>query len=329
MHSIFKIFQELKEQSKDIGESYRVISLPLIFNHKIGVSKSQQPIFFIKCSNSEDIKYLDINLEFISIQYSRKCQLKTDNNKIEEDVYTIISLKTDSIELQEYFLEVVFLLVKKIPENPVLKSLKVEIDALINLFNKFSAPPVKTIQGLWAELLIIEQSSNPDYLIKSWHNSKSDKFDFNDGLDKLEIKSTSKNRRIHSFSIEQLNPNQSSYLIIASVMIIETGNGENIFGLVELIEKKIMNKELSFRLHEIIAQTLGKDFEKSFEIFYDYQFAKDSIKYFDSEFIPTIKLSDIPTKLTNIRFDCDLTDIVNIKSCNNKSLLHNSLFNSN
>ncbi|MDU0808967.1 PD-(D/E)XK motif protein [Aquirufa regiilacus] len=329
MNSIFNVFQDLKKQSIDLDESFRVISVPFIKNHKIGISKTQQPIFFIKCCDTEDVKYIDINLEYISIQYGRMCQLKIDNNKIEEDVYTIISLKTDSIELQEYFLEVVFLLVKKISENPVLKGLKVEIDALINLFNKFSAPPVKTIQGLWAELLIIEQSSDPDYLIGSWHNSKSDKFDFNDGLDKLEIKSTSKNRRIHSFSIEQLNPNKSSCLIIASIFVIETGIGKNIFDLVDLIEKKIINKELSFRLHEIIAQTLGKDFEKSFEIFYDYKFATDSIKYYYSEFIPSIKLSDIPTKLTNVRFDCDLTDIVYLKCCKNKSLLHNSLFNSN
>ena len=75
-----------------------------------------------------------------------------------------------------------------------MKDLKIEIEKLINLFTKFSKPALKTIQGLWAELLIIEQSKNPDYLIQSWHSSTTDKYDFNDGIDKIEVKSTFKSR---------------------------------------------------------------------------------------------------------------------------------------
>ena len=326
MDSIFKIFLELKKQSSDNGDSFKVGSLPLIKNHKIGISQNEQPMFFIKCADSVNVKSIDSNLEFISVQFNRKCLLKTTKNKIEEDVYSIISLKTDSIELQEYFLEIVYLIIKKLSDKPLLKDLKIEVDTLINLFSKFSNPPVKTIQGLWAELLVIEQSRNPDYLIQAWHSSKSDKFDFNDGSDKLEIKSTSKSRRIHNFSIEQLNPNENSNLIIASIFAIETGVGKNIFGLIELIETRIKDKELCFRINEIIAQTLGKDFEKSFDVFYDYQLAVDSIKYYYSEIVPTINSVSIPTQITNVRFDCDLTDIIDVKSCKNKSLLHSSLF---
>jgi UDP-3-O-[3-hydroxymyristoyl] N-acetylglucosamine deacetylase/3-hydroxyacyl-[acyl-carrier-protein] dehydratase len=98
-------------------------------------------------------------------------------------------LKTDIEYLQEYFLKIVFVLLRNLSDKPLLKDLKIEIDKLINLFSKFTKPPLKTIQGLWAELLIIEQSKNPDYLIQSWHNSSSDKYDFNDGIDKIEVKS--------------------------------------------------------------------------------------------------------------------------------------------
>lgn len=326
MSSIFKIFHELKKQTSDNDDSFKVVSLPFIKNHKIGISQIEQPMFFIKCEDSLNVKSIDSNLEFISVQFNRKCQLKANKNKIEEDLYCIISLKTDSIELQEYFLEIVYLIIKNLTDKPLIKDLKIEVDKLINLFAKFSNPPVKTIQGLWAELLVIEQSSDPDYLIRGWHSSKNDKFDFNDGLDKLEVKSTSKSRRIHNFSIEQLNPNKNSSLIIASIFTVETGLGKNIFGLIELIEKRIKDKELYFRLNEIIAQTLGKDFEKSFDVFYDYQLAVDSIKYYYGEIVPTINSKCIPIQLTNVRFDCDLTDIPHLKSCKNNSLLHSSLF---
>ena len=50
MNSIFKIFQELKKHSTDNVDSFNVGSLPLIKNHKIGISQNEHPMFFIKCS---------------------------------------------------------------------------------------------------------------------------------------------------------------------------------------------------------------------------------------------------------------------------------------
>ena len=327
MQTVFEIFHELNNESPKNGDSFAIASLPSIKNHKIGISQSGQSVFFIKCDNSAKAKPLDTNLEFISIQFNRKCQLIASDGKKEEDIYTIISLKSDSGYLRDYFLKIVFVLIKNISEKPLLKDLKVEIEKLINLFTKFSKPALKTIQGLWAELLIIERSKNSDYLIESWHNSTSDKYDFNDGIDKIEVKSTVKTRRIHSFSLEQLTPNSNSKLVIASVFTIETGTGINIFGLVEKIEAKVKNKNLSFRINEMVAVTLGKDFEKSLDVFFDYQFSVDSIKYYNSGDIPTISNGQIPTNIMNVRFDCDLTDVKAIsKKTETKSKLHNCCF---
>ena len=326
MQNVFKIFQELKNESPKNGDSFAIASLPTIKNHKIGISQNGQPMFFIKCDDNKKAKSLDTNLEFISVLYNRQCQLINKKGKIEEDIYTIISFKSDSDYLQEYFLKIVFVLIKNISEKPLLKDLKIEIEKLINLFTKFSKPALKTIQGLWAELLIIEQSKNPDYLIQSWHSSTTDKYDFNDGIDKIEVKSTVKSRRIHNFSLEQLTPNLSSKLIVASIFTIETGTGTTIFDLVESIENKIKDKNLAFRVNEMVAVTLGNDFEKSFDIFFDYQFAVDAIQYYNSLDVPTINKSDIPSNITNIRFDCDLTNVKTATKTRTKSKLHNSLF---
>lgn len=326
MLNVFTIFQELKKELPKIGDSFSIASLPTIKNHKLGISQNSQPMFFIRCNDNTKAKYLDTNLEFISILYNRQCQLINKNGKIQEDVYTIISLKSDSDYLQEYFLKIVFVLLKNISEKPLLKDLKIEIEKLINLFTKFSKPALKTIQGLWAELLIIEQSKDPDYLILSWHNSTSDKYDFNDGTDKVEVKSTVKNRRVHNFSLEQLTPNSSSKLMVASVFTIETGTGTNIFDLVSKIETKIKNEDLIFRLNEIVVLTLGKDFEKSVDVFFDYQFAVDSIQYYNSVDVPSICKNQIPLNIMNVRFDCDLTNVKTVSRINIKSKLHNSFF---
>lgn len=326
MKTVFKIFQELKYESPTNGDSFVIASLPSMKNHKIGITQNSQPIFFIKCDNTTKSKTLDTNLEFISVQFNRQCQLINRNKKTEEGIYTIILLKTEIEYLQEYFLKIVFVLIRNLADKPLLKDLKIEIDKLINLFSKFTKPPLKTIQGLWAELLIIEQSKNPDYLIQSWHSSSSDKYDFNDGIDKIEVKSTLKSRRIHNFSIEQLTPNKNSQLLIASIFTIETGTGTNVSDLIEKIVNRIKDKNLSFRLNELAALTLGKDFEKSFEVYFDYQLALDSIQFYQSSDIPTIQQNNIPSNIMNVRFDCDLSNLKNWDKKGIKSKLHNSLF---
>lgn len=326
MQTIFNIFQALKKESLGKTEGFNIASLPSIKHHKIGVSSNGQPMFFIKCDDSERVSFLDSNLELIAVQFNRSCQLLTNKQKIEEGIYTIIYLKTDSIDLQEYFLEIVFLIIKKLNPTPTLQELKIEVEKLIELFSKFSKPPTKAIQGLWAELFVIEQARNPAYLIQAWHNSATDKFDFNDGIDKIEVKSTSKSRRVHSFSIEQLHPNQNSNLIIASVVVVETGIGKNIFDLVNLIESKVKDREIQFRINEIVAQTLGNSLSKSFEMYFDYQLAMDSLQFYESENVAKIDSQSIPIAVTNVRFDSDLTDIQPIKKVKTKSILHNSLF---
>lgn len=325
MVSIFKIFQDLTKEIPSKIDGFTIASLPKIKNHKIGLSKDNLPLFFIKCEDVSTIKSLDYNLESISIHFNQKCQLFSNGKKIAEGNYALIALKTDSVDLQEYFLNILYFVVSKLPASANLKELKIEVEKLINLFNKFTKLPTKTIQGLWAELLVIEQSNNPEYLIKAWHYSPSDKFDFNDGIDKIEVKSTAKSRRVHNFSFEQLNPNKNSKLIISSVFAVETGKGKTIFDLVKLIQVKVKNDELLYKINEIILDTLGKDFEKTFEHYFDYQLAVDSLAFFDSELVPKIEASLISQEISNIHFDSDLSNIEQLKKIKSNSLLHKSL----
>ena len=281
--------------------------------------------FFIRCQGTSKEHLLDCTLESFSVQYNRECQLIGYNNR-EVGTYSIISLKSESINLQEYFLEIVYIVVQKLNDLPKLLDVKVEVDKLIDLFSKFSKPPVKTIQGIWTELFVIERSDSPDYLLESWHTSILDKYDFNDGKDKIEVKSTSRNRRIHNFSLEQLSSNENSNLVIVSVIVVQTGLGKSILDLIKSIEKKLQNKKLSFRLREVVGQTLGENFQKSFDIFYDYHLAVDTIECYHKEDIPTIKSEVIPTSISHVKFECDLTNVLPITENSFHSTLHHSLF---
>ena len=310
MNEVYTLFKRLL--NTQVGEgSYAAESIPFARQHKIGVSSEGYPMFFIQTSNKD--KALDITLEFIKVLFNRTCRLIENNEVQEMEGYTIVSMSDDNVDYQKYFIDVVCILLQELPEDVTVKTLKTELMKIASLFSSLTKPAKRTLQGLWAELFIIEQSKYPDYLIQAWHASPNDKFDFNDGRDKIEVKSTSKVRRVHEFAFEQLNPNINSNLLVASVFVIESGHGKTIFDLKDSIYKKVTSLPLQYRLNEVLAQTLGNDFDKVGDMSFDYQQALDTLQFYDFTDIPCIDVKNIPHELTNIHFDCDLTSVQSIK----------------
>ena len=324
-NSGYNVFLKLQYRDNPSKDYVSVESVPFSEYHKIGISSEGYPLFFVKCDNQT--KSIDINLELISVIFSQECSIR-ENEKNSNEIYTIVILKTINTDLQQYFTDVFSIILQQTEPIPSENNLYREIRKVIDLFSSISKTPVKSIQGLWAELLVIEKSSNPEYLISAWHNSPSDKYDFNDSIDKLEVKSTMKSKRTHKFSIEQLNNNRGSSLLIASTFVVETGTGKSILNLRESIVSRFNNINIQLRLNEIIYKTIGSEYEKLGEVYFDYQLASDSLAFYNVDDIPRINIDAIPLQVSNVTFDSDLTNIPNIleKEFNTEvSLLFKSL----
>ena len=304
---IYNIFLDLKHSPSK--EYISVDSLPFSNHHKIGISADGYPLFFIKCD--DNTKSIDINLEFISVQFNQVCTIR-DKENITNSIYSIVKLKTINGDLQQYFINVFSIILQQLDKIPSESELYREVRKVIDLFSSINKVPIKSIQGLWAELLVIEKALNPEYLINSWHVSPLDKYDFNDGQDKLEVKSTSKSKRIHRFSIEQLNVNSGSNLLIASVFVIETGIGYSILNLRDAIISKVSDLNSQLRLNEIIYKTMGNEYEKIGTIYFDYQIASDSLSFYEVSDIPRIDVKIVPFQISNVTFDCDISSIPNV-----------------
>lgn len=313
MNQICELFRGLKDNFSELTDSTHVVSLPLSSRFLLGITKIQTPVFFIECELKN--YSADLNLEYISVMFNKKCSLIDDSNRKFSKVYTVITLNQSDCDFQNYFLEVVYLILQKIPKKADGVLIKKEIDKILQLFSYTSLPAAKSVQGLWAELLVIEQSESPEYLIKSWHSHVNSRFDFNDGKDKLEVKSTSLAKRVHDFSLDQLKPNENSKLIIASVFALETTSGKNINDLRKMIFEKVSNIETQSLMDSIVFKVLGNEISKSLDFYFDYQLAVDELKFFDSGSIP--KIENIPAEISNVKFSCDLS---NIKSLSKNEL---------
>ena len=167
MSLIYTLFHNLDSSRPTDPDSYFFVDIPYVKGHKLGVSENGSPIFFIKCDNNDTTKYPPYNLG-IAVDFGEDCNI-TDGKKKISGKYTLITLKENSDNLLPYFLDIVLIVVKSIPPNSSLQLVKSEIDKLVEMFSNILNKGTGDIQGLWAELLIIEQSKNPDYLISSWH----------------------------------------------------------------------------------------------------------------------------------------------------------------
>ena len=195
-----------------------------------------------------------------------------------------------------------------------------------------SCPPRKQIQGLWAELLVIERSLVPETVINAWHESPTSKYDFTLGRDKVEVKSTSSEERKHHFSLDQLNPSRNSRLLIASIIVRESGHGNGGISVRELLDKicmRVSSIDARMRLYKVIAETVGSDIHEMEDVFFDYVEASDTLRFFDANEVPGINKDNVMQGVSSVGFNSDLTGIIDVQSPESSFAVTDSpLFNS-
>lgn len=312
MNDIYQLYKELSLKEKLNLDTYLVEKIPNHNRHRLGVSETGLPLFFIQTELTNELT-IDINLKLIQVSYVKNCQLISTSGEKINGVYTIVSLKSDSEDIIRYFITTMHYLIMQLGDKTSFSTIKSELANLINLFKSLSNPSKNTIQGLWTELLFISQSNNPEYLIQAWHLNKKDRFDFNDGQSKVEIKSTSRTERIHTFSLSQLTEIEQNDIYIGSTFTIETGSGKCANDLIELIKGRVANPESLLKVHNIVGETMGDKIERIYDVFFDYNLALNSILYFNTSDIPTIQSDQIPPEVSNVKFDCNLSNIRSVE----------------
>lgn len=327
--SIYQQFKNLKK-GDETRNAFDVLSLPNS-KHKLGMSLEGYPKFFICVKNSLE-KYHNIILELLSVEYNQPCTIIETNQDPKSDTFSIVTLRTTEESLQAQFIDIFSLVLSKLPEEPSNKNLSVEIENVITIFSTLKRKPVKEIQGVWAELLVIERSKNPEILISAWHNQSNAKFDFTMGQDKIEVKSTSGEERKHYFALDQLNPSINSRLLIASVIVRESAectSGLSVKALYEKICNRISSVDSQLNLYATLATVIGDNYEKWDKVTFDYVEAADTLAFYNAKDVPHINKNDVPEFVSEVKFCSNLTHLVDIREphsgfdCSDSNLFRN------
>ena len=237
---------------------------------RIGKNFEERPVLLINPGGK--VSMVNYPLKYINIENNVTCKISENNKKLELDL-TIIELKLGDESLVEYFLEISQTIFSKLSIDDSVEDFENVFKDFIRIFQKLNNPPIKTIQGLWSEMLFVLNSKDSDFFIEKWHSDINQVFDFVYKNDGVEVKSTRSDNRIHSFSLKQLNPTDNLNLIIVSIIVSKSINyGKSIMDLFKEISK-VINSENKFKLMEIISETLGENFTEGVKIKFDYESA--------------------------------------------------------
>lgn len=156
------------------------------------------------------------------------------------------------------------------------------------------------VQGLWAELLVIEVSQDTERLIEAWHRDPEDRYDFAFANERLEIKSTSGVGRLHHFSSSQLPPDPGILLTVISIRAERVAGGESISRLLRRIEPRVSTTAFA-RLVQGVLSTVSIDSLASHQ--YDRSLAISSELHLDGRNVPTLHL---PSRVNFANWTADL-----------------------
>lgn len=306
---LIEIFNTIMQPKENDNFQFSAVPIPEFSNHRIAKDKNDNPTLLLSISNEETRTLIaNLKLQNASVLFDIKCKIQQNGNLIEK-IFTAICFIGNDISLKKYFLKLCSTLVEDLGNTPTHDEVRREITRFIELFRLATEPQIKTIQGLWAELLLIAQSKVPANLVRCWHRIPEEKFDFNNGEERIEVKSSATALRIHNFSLDQIHSPTDTRTVIASVFVRQASTGKSIVTLSNEISERLADIELTEKLQLQIALTLGKTITDSMKLKFDFEFAKDSLRFYRAEDIPKIAIANIPNFVSDVRFKSDLTNI--------------------
>ncbi|PKL85434.1 MAG: hypothetical protein CVV22_07695 [Ignavibacteriae bacterium HGW-Ignavibacteriae-1] len=325
--SLLQKFRELNIPTTKNSKLLNALTLDKFPFAKIGVNFEGLPVILIaSIADRSHLSQKNVRLKYLELTHNLECKV-SENNKYEIAFFSVIIFKSLQSNLQSYFLGIAESLLQSLSLSPTQNEVFETFKNFIEIFRALSDNPSKTLQGLWAEIFLIEKSKNPDVLLNYWHNIPEERFDFNADIEKLEVKSSSKLERVHIFTSEQLNPPNDKQVMIASIFTKQTSNGRSITDLMESIQMKLLDKTLMDKLYSVVAKTLGNTVEQSIRIKYDYGLANSSLRFYRHQDISKIEKLYIPDRVSEVKYKSDLTSTnsVNLETLNDKQKLFKAL----
>lgn len=197
-------------------------------------------------------------------------------------------------------------LIHVLPPNPTDEDVATEISRWSRLFWRLAQPATPELLGLAGELVVIAESNDIERWVSAWHRSPNDRFDFffHRRDIAVEVKATSRDRRLHEISLSQIATVGEDGRFFVSLRIVQgaTPLGE----LVRTISERLSDSAV-IAFWDVLTQTCGAGLDEALKFSVDHSIARSTLRYYYASTVPRPEVSmPLPVGVTNVRFTSDL-----------------------
>lgn len=248
----------------------------------------------------------------------------TDNLKVQIDTllqfkeesyycHIISSTKNDAYSIEQF--RIIYEYIFKKIDSPILGTqLSLLITSLEDYFKVTPETNSKVLQiGVFGELLTIKYLYDYGYkkIIDKYHQNFYLRHDFElDEKNRIEIKTTILDKRIHTFRHDQIYRKDIN-VYVCSVMLELSEAGLSLYELFQEVLKLYNDPDSIFSLQKLMKKcnVTSENVGEKFAISKAY----NDFKIFDAVELPKIEV-DIPNGVTNIRYDvdCSIANDINV-----------------
>ena len=296
----------ITDQDSDLR--YYVKPIPGFKRHYFGRTSAGAPSLLLSANDRSP--RAPIRLASVEVSFSVPCSIAVVGDRITSETLTAISCTVGDRILQGYFAHVCETLLNIVGPSPSLEQIADAVQCLVDLFQRLSGPPRRTVVGLFGELFVIDSAKSPAVAVQAWRSATDDRFDFSIGDARLEVKASNTRQRAHDFSLEQCHPPRDSIGVLVSLFAEASGGGLSLLDLVERIEQRLRGYPgLQLKLQETIAQGLGRSAAAAFSMRFDEDMARSSLQIYELSSIPAVR-GRLPSEVRQVRFRSDLSRVL-------------------
>ena len=260
----------------------------------------------------------DIALRFIDVEFSRACEIATEDISPICGTYTIVRLNEDDPEIARVFLRLLEESFCQDDRSPRNREIADRMLGIADLFSRIENARGDVV-GLWGELYIISKASSILGAAQSWCLHKSARHDFVAPDFALEVKTAVKGNRRHRFSLDQLRPASATDIYVASLQLVETHSGKTVSQLLESIYREIEEPSLRSAFFNQCLIKGGRDIYRS-DLRLQPLSREDALALFHARDIP-VPFIESADPISNVRFDVDLSQTPHVEKEFRKVLL--------
>lgn len=303
--SIKETLERLREKRLESKAQFVISKFIGLNNHFFGISTKGLLVILFTTNevDSDELKIAEFpRYEHMQVHLDQKLSVEIEGSKSVDRIFHVLSFRSEDLYIQTYFLQYMEGVVHKLGDTIEFHELVPLLKTALSLFRLVSSPPKIELQGLWAELLLIAESSNPERMAKDWHVTNSSLWDFHSKDRIIEVKSTIGGHRIHEFRNEQLlAPVDTTISVVASVILTRTDDGDSVWDLVKDINRRV-SLEASNKVRNLVHELLGNRIAQSETIRFDRAAALSRLLFFRMNSVPCFDVEDVPDEISDVRF---------------------------